>query len=134
MTRAPVICSHSSARALAGHPRNVTDDMLLAIKANRGVVMVNFNCGFLSEEYDKLGQVARDTAGAWKLRRARDSKRIPTKLKEALEKLRVRYPAPAPTGHRHPDGPHLPHHQDCRHRLHRLGQRLRRRPVCSDRE
>jgi membrane dipeptidase len=50
-TRAPVIASHSSARALAAHPRNMTDDMLRAVAKNNGVVMVNFVVTFLDETY-----------------------------------------------------------------------------------
>jgi membrane dipeptidase len=52
-TRAPVIASHSSARALSDHPRNMTDDMLRAMARNRGVVMVNFYPVFLSNEVGK---------------------------------------------------------------------------------
>ncbi len=37
---APVIASHSSCRALCGSPRNLTDDMLLALKANGGVIQI----------------------------------------------------------------------------------------------
>jgi membrane dipeptidase len=42
ISRAPVIASHSSCRALCESPRNLTDDMLLALKANRGVIQICF--------------------------------------------------------------------------------------------
>jgi microsomal dipeptidase-like Zn-dependent dipeptidase len=48
VTAAPVIASHSAARALADAPRNIPDDLLAAIGRNRGVVMVNFYPAFLS--------------------------------------------------------------------------------------
>lgn len=49
----PVILSHSSARALANVPRNVTDAMLRAVKENDGAVCVNYNPAFLDAEYAK---------------------------------------------------------------------------------
>jgi len=53
VTKAPVIASHSSARALVNAPRNMTDDMLRAVAKNGGVVQVNFYSGFLDEEFRK---------------------------------------------------------------------------------
>jgi membrane dipeptidase len=57
ITRAPVIASHSAARALCDAPRNMTDDMLRAVansggpSSKGGVVQVNFYSGFISQPY-----------------------------------------------------------------------------------
>src|SRR5437868_3222758 len=50
-TKAPVMASHSSARALTNHPRNMTDDMLRAVAKNGGVVQVNFYSGFIDQAW-----------------------------------------------------------------------------------
>jgi membrane dipeptidase len=50
-TKAPVIASHSGARAVAAAPRNIPDDLLRKVAANGGVVMVNFYPAFLSDAW-----------------------------------------------------------------------------------
>jgi membrane dipeptidase len=51
---APVFASHSSARALCDHPRNLSDDMIRRLAAKGGVVQVNFHAGFLSQAFNDV--------------------------------------------------------------------------------
>lgn len=50
LSRQPVVCSHSSARALCDHPRNLTDEQLRALAAAGGVAQCTFYGGFLRED------------------------------------------------------------------------------------
>src|ERR1700742_254965 len=80
-SRAPVIASHSSARALTNAPRNMTDDMLRAVarsggpNSQGGVVMVNYYSSFISQQY-------RDAA----LAQEPEVKKATDELKEQFKK------------------------------------------------
>lgn len=68
-TQAPVIASHSSARALDNAPRNMTDDMLRAMARNGGVVQVNYYSSFVSQQ-------ARDQARQFAAQEAQEEKAV----------------------------------------------------------
>ena len=64
-TKAPLIASHSSARALVDAPRNMTDEMLRAVTKNGGVVQVNFFNGFDDADFRKAMEAkSKDQAAA----------------------------------------------------------------------
>ena len=71
VSRAPLLASHSSSRAITNHPRNMTDDMLVALARNGGVAQVNFNCGFISDEYNAKSK-AFDAAHPAEMKRAQE--------------------------------------------------------------
>ena len=92
-SEAPVICSHSSARALTNHVRNVPDDILKRVAANGGIVMVNFAPGFVSEEVriaDAPIEAEWTRLGALY---PNDSKRVEAELKA----FRAAHPVPQAT-------------------------------------
>jgi membrane dipeptidase len=51
VSKAPLIASHSSCRAICDAPRNMTDDMIRALGAKGGVIQINYHVGFLSQEF-----------------------------------------------------------------------------------
>jgi len=63
-SKAPVIASHSSARALTNAPRNMTDEMLKAVAKNGGVVQVNFYNGFIDENFHKAMEAQKADVNA----------------------------------------------------------------------
>ena len=50
----PVVATHSCCRALAGHPRNMTDDMICALAASGGVIQINFYPLFLDDGFKSI--------------------------------------------------------------------------------
>jgi membrane dipeptidase len=50
ISKAPMIASHSSCRALSGHPRNMTDDMIKALAVKGGVIQINYLDQYLDNE------------------------------------------------------------------------------------
>jgi membrane dipeptidase len=91
VSRAPLIASHSSCRALCNHPRDMSDDMIKALAAKGGVIQINYEKSFIDQAYkdasDKetggvvqsLGQLTKDCNN--------DEACIGRKMAEAEKKL-----------------------------------------------
>lgn len=94
ISTAPIIASHSSARALSNHPRNIPDDLLRRIAKNGGVVMVNFYPAFIDQKYLDADR-ARDVRLKPQLddldKRFKDD---PTRLADERKKLMDANPLP----------------------------------------
>lgn len=82
-TKAPIIASHSSARAVANHFRNMDDQMLRAVAKNGGVVQVNFASFFDDNNYMRDYQLQADA-------RRQAMKELDERLKDQPEDVRAR--------------------------------------------
>ncbi|SMB91179.1 Membrane dipeptidase [Hymenobacter roseosalivarius DSM 11622] len=103
LSRVPVIASHSSCRALADMPRNLSDDMLRALARNGGVIQINFFSPYVKNEAKSPERVAAEQAffSKWQIKTSLNVYGLPAESqKEALaelKQLQVRYPVPLAT-------------------------------------
>jgi membrane dipeptidase len=98
-SRAPVIASHSSSRALTNAPRNMTDDMLRTLAKHNGVAQVNFYCAFVSQKYrDSAQQLGAkhdaDYEKVQELFMRPQTPQVAKELAEAKARLRTKLPRP----------------------------------------
>lgn len=87
VTRAPVIASHSSCRALCNHPRNMSDDMIKALAKNGGVIQINFYSAFISQPY-------REASAKWSKEHESEMSALREKYKDdfaSLSKERIKW-------------------------------------------
>jgi membrane dipeptidase len=99
VTKAPVIASHSSCRALCEVPRNMTDDMIRALAKNGGVIDINFYSGFLDPAYrdahQKIEKQENAEVNAARQRYAQEGKRLSlTQEMEIRQKYESQLPVP----------------------------------------
>jgi len=95
VSKAPIIASHSSARALSNVPRNIPDDLLRRIAKNGGVVQINFYSLFVDQktvapQSDERGRKLNAQQEALSTKYADD----PERLAEESDKLEAQYPLP----------------------------------------
>jgi membrane dipeptidase len=102
VSKAPIIASHSSCRALCNAPRNMTDDMIRALAKNGGVMDINFYSGFLSQNYRdafaKIEKQVEEQVAAARASCAKQGKRLSYPEEVRIEqRLTKDLPAPSYT-------------------------------------
>jgi membrane dipeptidase len=93
-SKAPIIASHSSVRALCDHPRNLSDEMIKALASNGGVIQICFVSSFVKEtppnpEREKAFQALREKYGS---RREIKDEAVLAEMREEYMKIYEKYP------------------------------------------
>jgi membrane dipeptidase len=100
VSKAPLIASHSSCRALCSAPRNMTDDMIRALAKNGGVIDINFYSAFISQAYHdgfaKIERQVEDQLAAARARYAKQGKHL-SYLDEVRIEQRLTKDLPVPS-------------------------------------
>ena len=92
VSKAPIFASHSSCRALSDVPRNMTDDMIVALAKKNGVVQINFSCDFLNPESARTAALTPEMQTQMRQLQADMANKSPDELRQALAKIRAGRP------------------------------------------
>jgi membrane dipeptidase len=95
-SQAPIFASHSSCRAIAPAPRNLTDEMIVALAKKGGVVQINFFCDFLNPDVAKANQAIDARLTAARSRLAVKYAADPDGMQRALREARAEVSGGAP--------------------------------------
>ncbi|HET9179623.1 MAG TPA: dipeptidase [Terriglobia bacterium] len=99
-SKAPVIASHSSCRALCDAPRDMTDDMIRALAKNGGVIDINYYSGFVDSGFhaaqDKISKQVDAAVDAARKQRALQGKRL-TYAEENVIRRKMQAHLPKPS-------------------------------------
>ncbi|MBC6607341.1 membrane dipeptidase [Hymenobacter sp. BT188] len=103
LSRVPVIASHSSCRALADMPRNLSDDMLRALARNGGVIQINFYSPYVKTEAKSSERLAAEQAffAKWQIKTPLNVYGLPAESQQAAlaewGQLQKQFPVPLAT-------------------------------------
>ena len=97
VSTAPIFASHSSCRAIAAAPRNMTDEMIAALGKKGGVIQINFYCDFLNPEVAKANEATDAKMDVLRSQLAQKYANEPDGVQRALREARKTINGGAPT-------------------------------------
>lgn len=90
VSKAPIFASHSSCRAISNVPRNMTDEMIVALAKKGGVVQINFSCDFLSQAVADSDNRSQNAAVRERMRKEMEGKSLtPDQMQALMAKIRA---------------------------------------------